>query len=118
MNSQKKKILKLKEIGFNYEIQATPKNPATPSPEGKKPVKRKNFSEWLEELKKFKEVHGHTRVPRHESEWKSLGKWVSNVRSAKKGMMTLKLTEDQIKQLDEIGFVWDASDDRSSKRRK
>lgn len=36
-----------------------------------------------------------------------LGQWCENIRSAKKGITNHLLTDERIKQLDEMGFIWD-----------
>ena len=41
----------------------------------------------------------------------SLGQWVFNQRSIRKGQMKGFLTDEQIKKLDEIGMVWDSVSD-------
>ena len=55
-------------------------------------------------LIEYKRVHGHCRVP---AEWKedvSLGYWVRTLRVYRKRG---KLSEERIRRLDELGFVWD-----------
>jgi hypothetical protein len=53
-------------------------------------------------LSKFKETHGHCDVPRISE----LGKWVAEVRGTRtKG----QLSENRIRQLNEIGFLWNRS---------
>jgi hypothetical protein len=70
---------------------------------------RTSFSARFEELKAFKAVHGHTKVPQHYQENKPLGKWVTKQRYSH----TLKLagektglTDERIAMLNEIGFEW------------
>ncbi len=62
--------------------------------------------EWQEQyqlLKQYFRNNGDTRVPQSNP---TLGNWVSSQRSAKsKG----KLSEERIRLLDEVGFIWDAS---------
>ena len=62
--------------------------------------------EWnhrYQQLKKHIKDNGNANVPQRQS---TLGSWVGTQRKArKKG----KLSEDRIKLLDELGFVWDAS---------
>jgi hypothetical protein len=56
---------------------------------------------WMkryEELKTYKEKHGHCSPPTGQS---SLGRWVATQRSSK-----AKMSEDRRKLLDKIGFVW------------
>ena len=56
-------------------------------------------------LKDFIEKNCHAKVP---SSNPTIGNWVGNTRQAKiKG----KLSEEQIRLLDEVGFIWKASRD-------
>jgi superfamily II DNA or RNA helicase len=59
-------------------------------------------------LVQFKEREGHCRVPLDHIEIDfSLGSWVSTQRTKKD-----KLTEDRLKRLNELGFVWDFRTDQ------
>jgi superfamily II DNA or RNA helicase len=63
----------------------------------------------IEELKEYKCIHGDCNVPYN---WKnniSLARWLRNQRRNYRNHM-LKI--DQINQLEDIGFVWDALDSR------
>jgi hypothetical protein len=54
-------------------------------------------------LRHFKEREGHCRVSKsHKEDDHNLGNWVSSQRGKKD-----KLSPDQIKKLDALGFVWD-----------
>jgi len=68
--------------------------------------KFKSFEERIEELKAFKEKHGHVRVTvKHD---KSLVLFCTNMRGARRGTKTgMVITEDRIKALDELGFAWE-----------
>ena len=66
-----------------------------------------SFETRFQELLKYREMHGHTRVPKREGR---LGSWVNKLRQRKD-----RLHEQRLERLNEIGFCWDASDD---KRRK
>ena len=80
------KIKKLDEIGFDWNPDQT--------------VWQVRF----EELKAFRKVHGHCRVPRGFSENPKLITWVQEQRTVyKRG----KLSEDKISRLENIGFDWD-----------
>eukprot|EP00956_Cyclotella_meneghiniana_P026874 scaffold59175_cov36-Cyclotella_meneghiniana.AAC.1 len=58
----------------------------------------------FQELIRFKSLHDHCNVGRaHGEEFKKLKRWVSAQRSDK-----LKLSNDRVRRLDEIGFVWKA----------
>ena len=63
----------------------------------------------INRLQEYKTEHGHALVPQgyRSSDGFKLGRWVSQKRVAKsKG----KLGEEQMKTLDELGFVWDILD--------
>ena len=81
------RIKALDELGFTWED------------------KLKSFEKRVEELKAFKEKHGHVRVTgKHD---KSLHRFCADVKSARRGTKPGKvITEDRIKALDELGFAW------------
>ena len=63
-----------------------------------------SWDEWYGRLLKFKEREGHCSVPKRYSEDNyRLGLWVGTQRGGKD-----ILSEDRKRQLDELGFVWDA----------
>mmetsp|Transcript_11422 Transcript_11422/g.27619 ORF Transcript_11422/g.27619 Transcript_11422/m.27619 type:complete len:336 (+) Transcript_11422:171-1178(+) len=75
---------------------------------------RPGWNDHVEDLKQFQQQHGHTLVPANFPENTGLSKWVRRVRVAfslmqqgkfKKGA-TIKLSDERINQLKEIGFVW------------
>ena len=68
-------------------------------------TKASSVEERIEELKAFKEKHGHVHVTvKHD---KSLALFCTNMRAARRGTNTgTVLTEDRIKSLDEMGFEW------------
>ncbi len=71
-----------------------------------KPIRSVSRSAWpqrLEELKRFRKEHGHCNVPGNYPPNRSLGIWVSNLRSRKKGG---KLAKEWISCLEELGFCW------------
>lgn len=89
------KIDALDAIGFDWDM--------------KEPRQMKSFEERIEDLKEFKETHGHTRVPTGYAKNPSLAYWCNNVRNAFKMKNTGKkqyiaLTQDRMDALDEIGF--------------
>jgi superfamily II DNA or RNA helicase len=62
------------------------------------------WDEGFDNLKKFKEREGHSKVPnKHKEGQYALGAWVSFQRAQKP-----KLSDERIKRLKEIGFVWAA----------
>ena len=68
------------------------------------------WNENLQQLRKFKHIHEHCAVPLHYNPNPSLGFWVNvqrkEMKKLKKGKPSL-LSEERIKALNEIGFVWD-----------
>lgn len=68
---------------------------------------RMSFHDYFEQIKRFKEVHGHLRVtPKYD---KKLANWVAdmrNIRRQKNKWYGRKVTEEQLKSLDNLGFIW------------
>ena len=88
------KIARLEEIGFVWDIL------------------EEAWEENFLELQRFREEHGHCKVPKRYPQNPFLGVWVSVQRYAfKKG----KLSEDKIERLEEIGFVWDVLEEEWEK---
>jgi hypothetical protein len=82
-------IVALDAIGFDWDYKDTAVN--------------NSWLEALEALRKFKERTGHCNVSTYEEDI-SLGRWVVSQRvRRKKGILSV----DQIRLLDELGFVWD-----------
>ncbi len=61
------------------------------------------LEERLEELKEFKNRHGNCNVSGRWSENIPLGTWVTAQRAKYRNG---KLSDDRIKRLEDIGFVW------------
>ena len=72
--------------------------------------RKKSFEQRIEELKAFKEKHGHVRVT--EKHDQSLGSFCREMRYARRekgnrtGTSRTVITEDRIKALDKLGFDW------------
>ena len=89
-------IKALEQLGFRWTL--------------KRP--QKSFDDWMDELKAFKEKHGHCDVPHPKTKGnkhKALSAWCKDVRVAykkiKKGEKAQKrLTDDNIRELKKIGF--------------
>ena len=67
----------------------------------------RSFHERIKDLKEFKRTHGHLNVKLHEDN--SLTQFCTHVRYSLKQCEkdgTMKLTEERIKKLDDIGFKW------------
>ena len=68
---------------------------------------RKSFEERIEELKAFKEKHGHVGVTSRFDQ--SLGKFCENMRCTRRGTWRQNqkpMAVNIIKALDELGFEW------------
>jgi hypothetical protein len=85
-NLSEDQIRRLDEIGFVWDVLAF------------------RFEQMSAELVAYKEEHGHCVVPRRWPENQQMANWVSTLRAKRS-----KLPKDQIKRLDEIGFVWDVA---------
>jgi hypothetical protein len=82
------KIRKLNEIGFQWKIKS-----------------KDSFDENYKLLQQYYEKNGNCKIPRHENQ--KLFSWMYILRVKKKNKLNSKLSEIQIKKLDELGFVWD-----------
>ena len=58
----------------------------------------------IDALVDFKSIHGHCNVSQNYPENPALGRWCQYLRAAYKNN---KLAQDTIKQLDDLGFIWD-----------
>jgi len=73
---------------------------------------RCKFDERYAELMRYKEKCGHCNVPKKGSiEYPSLGNWCSHLRTSYKKIQKretppMKLTEENIRQLEDAGFKW------------
>lgn len=74
---------------------------------------RKSWEEQFEELVEFKKKYNHCMVPNRDEDYIKLSGWVQHQRAEKKKKAsgtTSRLSDDQEKRLDEIGFVWNIQD--------
>ena len=72
-------------------------------------VRDDKWTEGFNKLLQFKEIEGHCRVPTSfKIDGFNLGQWVGNQRSRQDSV-----TSEHKQQLDEIGFIWDASKDKT-----
>jgi len=69
-----------------------------------------NYEQRFRELLEFKELNGHTKVPRRHGK---LGDWVNKLRQRK-----YLLEDEKIDVLNKAGFCWDASSDKRRKERE
>ena len=85
------RVKKLSQLGFQFRRSWT-------------------WEERLEDLQKFKQDHGHVRIPRRYAANPSLGNWVSHVRQQYRDYQNGKptiLTIQKIQQLESLGFEWE-----------
>jgi len=85
-------------------------------------LRQSMFDEWFAELLKFKEKFGHCNVPQKKPvEYHPLGSWCSRVRSSynkSQKKSSIKLTEENIQQLEGAGFKWSLSQSTQCKSTK
>ena len=79
------RIRRLDELGFVWDLEDA------------------RWEEMFAVLVKFREVHGDCNVPAKWPENPQLGGWLSRQRAMR---MKGTLSEDRIRRLDELGFVW------------
>ena len=91
-------VRELDQIGFTWSID-----------------RQHSWEERFKELKSFKQAHGHCNVPAIYPPNPALGRWVANVRHAKKAGT---LTEDKVHRLDALGFCWEREPIITSKWKK
>ena len=76
-----------------------------------RPYQAGQWSEKFEELCQYREKMGHCLVPHTFTENLALARWVKRQRYQYKLMLEGKsstMTEDRVKALEDIGFVWDS----------
>lgn len=99
------KIDALNEVGFDWAM--------------KEARQIKSFDQRLEDLRRFKETHGHTRVPTGYEKNPSLAYWCNNVRNAYKMKNSgkkqyISLNQERIDALEELGFEFGKRSRRSA----
>ena len=58
-------------------------------------------------LEEYKEREGHCHVPKdHVEDGVKLGRWLINLRQARKGNLSHTLSSDRIERLDQVGMRW------------
>ncbi len=88
------RIKRLEDIGFEWTFSLEEKW-------------EKGWEEMFDVLREYKEEHGDCNVPLRWEVNKGLGHWVIGQRMRyKKG----NLSDDRIKRLEDLGFVWDPSE--------
>lgn len=101
-------IDRLEEVGFVFEPRLS---------------RRDTWDKRVQEIKKYKTKHGHCNVREDDTSNPGLGKWISYVRrtyrlSKKKNSEegNKKLSTARIKQLQDIGFVFELKEEMAMKR--
>eukprot|EP00584_Thalassiosira_punctigera_P012125 CAMPEP_0172558152 /NCGR_PEP_ID=MMETSP1067-20121228/77533_1 /TAXON_ID=265564 ORGANISM="Thalassiosira punctigera, Strain Tpunct2005C2" /NCGR_SAMPLE_ID=MMETSP1067 /ASSEMBLY_ACC=CAM_ASM_000444 /LENGTH=536 /DNA_ID=CAMNT_0013347441 /DNA_START=40 /DNA_END=1646 /DNA_ORIENTATION=- len=94
------RIRDLEQLGFEFTSESMVRDKSRARPFTEK------WDRTIDELKAYKELHGHFNVPQKEG---SLGRWVNNQRlfysKRAKGERT-SLTDERVKTLDDMGFEW------------
>jgi hypothetical protein len=85
------KIERLDRLGFQWQYQVHAETPEW----------YKNYASLIQ----YRNENGHSNVPQSYSGIKNLGRWVNDQRVKKD-----KLTEIQVRLLDNLGFVWNLPD--------
>jgi hypothetical protein len=88
------RIAALDAIGFDWRSEGLSRNCQ----------KQISFQDRVDALREYKKETGHLSITQKDD--KSLFNWCSNIRSARKGKLGLKLTANRIAALDAIGFDW------------
>ena len=89
------------------KLAATSDNPNGEPAMQKKRGKNPGFEERVQALMAYKLKHGHCRVPWRYKDDRGLGEWVKNVRRGVK-----KITKEERKQLNDMGFIWETKKNR------
>ena len=100
-----KRLEMLNSIGFEWEPQAQRKHKVASLPRNAEPVPGKTWDEMHATLAEFFKLQGHCNVPPDWSADPGLARWVQGQRAARNRD---KLTADQIRRLNEMGFGWTA----------
>jgi len=95
------RVASLNALGFDWSLKESDKTP---------------FEDRIDQLKAYKEKHGHPNVTRNED--KSLAAFCHSIRTGRRHpeKSNTKLTDDRIASLDALGFQWDLSDVQSHHR--
>ncbi len=86
-----------RQVAVTKPKRQPPKRPATSSD-------RPSWEQRFRELESFKKTQGHCNVPAIYPPNPALGRWVANVRRAKKHGA---ITEERVRRLDALAFRWE-----------
>eukprot|EP00526_Cylindrotheca_closterium_P002845 CAMPEP_0113656942 /NCGR_PEP_ID=MMETSP0017_2-20120614/30733_1 /TAXON_ID=2856 /ORGANISM="Cylindrotheca closterium" /LENGTH=982 /DNA_ID=CAMNT_0000570739 /DNA_START=80 /DNA_END=3028 /DNA_ORIENTATION=- /assembly_acc=CAM_ASM_000147 len=96
------RISQLAAIGFDFNERCSKHSGSGPH------LDNVRWNQMVQELQKFKEEHGHFKVPADVEAYKTLYSWVTNNQShynrLQKGEKSPRLTSERISQLTAIGF--------------
>ena len=105
------------EQSFNSNSKKNEEVNYIPIVQRKKSITRMTFKDYFEQMKAFKREHGHVRVtPKYD---KKLAAWVAdmrNIRRQKNKSYGRKVTEEQLKALDSLGFVWNPTQEEGGEK--
>lgn len=93
---RKERIERLDKIGFVWSVRP-----------------RGELDEYIDQLLDYRKFYGHVDVPQQDKKYRKLGRWVNDQRTKKKNGTLSKEYEDR---LNEIGFIWDALEERWNQR--
>jgi hypothetical protein len=107
------KFDELTELGFKFNV--------FPKYDG-----NRSWDDHFQELVKYKEAHGHARIPLKFKADMRLGNWVQRLRNEYKKLGTGTsnrgkfLTQERMERLDTLGFEWcvESSDQVAKKSKK
>lgn len=94
------RVDKLNSIGFDWKSKCEIRNERS----------EKKWKSYVNYLKRYKKKYGDLLVPYNYQSGGGfkLGQLVMALRNSYNGYGNYKLTEERIKELDELGFIWDA----------
>ena len=98
------RIASLDALGFDWSVR--PREQAA----------KKSFEQRLEDLRAYKEKHGHVNVKQSDDSSLYVYDFCKNMRHARKNpeKSTVALTDDRIASLNVLGFEWNPDSDRNS----
>ena len=107
-------------VHLQFTLRSAPSNKEGYSIKNNNKIKTtreiKSFEQRIEDLRLYKEKHGHIHVESRED--KSLYKFCKNMRYARKypGKQLYKLDNDRIAKLDTLGIDWSVNERRAGKK--
>ena len=108
------RIKRLEDIGFAFWVKNSKEQLEIESLR-RKPKDDAKWNNYFAKLKEYKKEHGHCLVPKCYPENQALSTWVFGQRQQKRNWdrkEPCRLTEERIKELEDLGFVWQAKRNR------